>query len=101
MCSQYREREITPGQGYPRADHARDVEILLIGRSPAIPMYTDEVLRHAGFRVRAITPGEAPDVVKEDAPAYPLVVFSDTLYARDISEIGPSFAGTIPDRNCC
>ncbi len=28
------------------------------------------------------------EVVKGDAPAYPLVVFSDTLSAKDISEIG-------------
>lgn len=72
------------------------VEILLIGRNPATPMYTDEVLRRAGFRVHAITPGQISEMARPDAPTYPLVVFSNTLYPRDISEIGPQLRSRNP-----
>ncbi len=88
MCAQSQRREANPPQRFSGSDHSASVEILLIGRIPVMPMYTDEVLRQAGFRVRAITPGEAAEVVKESAAAYPLVVFSDTLSANDISELG-------------
>ena len=91
MCGQSQDREANGFQQPPGADPTTGVDILLIGRDPAMPMYTDEVLRRAGFRVRAITPGEATEVARPDAPTYPLVVFSDTLYPRDISEIGPQF----------
>lgn len=91
MYGQSKDNEQSGFQRPPDSDRSTGVEILLIGRNLATPMFTDEVLRHAGFRVRAITPGEAADAASENAQTYPLVVFSDTLYARDISEIGPRF----------
>lgn len=78
-----------PGcQRLPGSDLCDGIEVLLIGRDLAMPIYTDEVLRRAGFRVRTVTPMEATEVPGPAAPVYPLVVFSDTLYPRDISEIG-------------
>ncbi len=96
MCAQKQDRETSRPQRYSGSGHPASIEILLIGRNQITPMYTDEVLRHAGFRVRAMTPGETMEVVKGDAPAYPLVVFSDTLSAKDISEIGPQLRQRSP-----
>ncbi len=62
-------------------------EVLLIGPDPSARVYTDEVLKQAGFHVRAITPKEAKGMVDDGAAAYSLVVFSNTLDSRDIVDI--------------
>ncbi len=70
------------------SDHSKPVEVLLIGRDPTMRVYTDEVLRQAGFHVRSITPWEAKGVLNDDVSAYSLVVFTNTLFPADVSEIG-------------
>ena len=78
--------DATPSKRFPGSDHTIPIEVLLIGRDPAMRLYTDEVLEKAGFHVRAITPWEAKGMI-DDAQTYALVVFSNTLNSGDISEI--------------
>jgi|GEM_PF-4286992 len=73
--------------------HSGHAEILLIQRKETAQLYTDEVLRRAGFWVRAVTPSEAS---VEDGHAYSLIVFSNTLNARDVAEIGSEFRRRCP-----
>ncbi len=63
-------------------------EILFIGCDQTARMYTDDVLRRAGFGVRVVAPSEAKDLVNDDGHSWPLVVFSNTLNPQNISEIG-------------
>ena len=76
----------------PQPDGVADVEVLLIQRKEKAQLYTDEVLRRAGFWVRVVTPSN----VFEDGRAYPLVVFSNTLTVKDVTEIGAQFRRRSP-----
>jgi hypothetical protein len=73
--------------------HSANADVLLIQRKETAQLYTDEVLRRAGFWVRAVTPTEASF---EDGQKYALVVFSNTLSACDASEIGTEFRRRSP-----
>ncbi len=77
----------TPPKKRSGSDHIIPVEVLLIGRETSMRLYTDEVLKQAGFHVRAITPAEARGMIDDGAAAYSLVVFSNTLDSEDLDDI--------------
>lgn len=73
--------------------YSAPAEVLLIQRKEKGQLYTDEVLQRAGFWVRTVTPSEA---AVEDGHTFPLVVFSNTLSALEVAEIGAEFRRRSP-----
>jgi len=63
-------------------------DVLFIGRNPVVRVYTDEILKRAGFQVHAITPWEVKSIVNNGLPTYPLVIFGNTMYPQEVIEIG-------------
>lgn len=63
-------------------------DVLIIARDPIAHVYSDEVLKRAGFLVQSMTPWEAKNMFSQNLPAYSLVIFSSTIYPRETVEIG-------------
>ena len=60
--------------------------ILLVRQSETTTLYTDDVLRNAGFLVTVTTPAQVPAVVNDGIASYSLFVMSHTLAPEDLSE---------------
>jgi hypothetical protein len=59
-------------------DPSRSIKVLLIVRDAMMRVYTDDILRYAGFLVDAITPWEAK-LLNDGVQANSLVIFGSTL----------------------
>ncbi len=94
--SQVQNHHVAPLKKLTGTDHSAAVEILLIGRDQIMRLYTDEVLRRAGFVVRSVAPWDAKNIVNDGVQKYPLVVFSHTLYPQDVAEIGTQLRRRCP-----
>lgn len=72
-------------------------DILLIHCLLPARMYTDEVLRHAGFSVHAIEPDELREYMQlASLPPYPLVIFSNTVGPQDAAFLGMQLRRHLP-----
>lgn len=61
-------------------------EVLLIGRAPAV--YTEEILRRAGFVVHAMSLGDAQNMEWNVIPRFPVVIFGNTVSPLQAVNIG-------------
>ncbi|MGC1782368.1 MAG: hypothetical protein WA708_07610 [Acidobacteriaceae bacterium] len=72
----------------PGSDHLAAFKILVIARDQILRVYTDDVLRSAGFLVQSLAPWEARTALQHGGDTFPVIVFSHTLLPEDISELG-------------
>jgi hypothetical protein len=85
------------GKKMPGSDHLAAFKILVVARDQILRVYTDDVLRSAGFPVLSLAPWEARNVLQQGGDAFPLVVFSHTLLPEDISDLGGQVRRVSPE----
>jgi hypothetical protein len=65
---------------------ANAIDVLLIGRVPAV--YTEEVLKRAGFEIHTLPLWDANNMTWAELPSFPVVIFGNTVSPLQAAGIG-------------